>query len=64
MLSFEQGLVWVEMVKSVREMWLVLLESTKDRFLGVDTPKQQVPPCVKYGTACLIIWDAIGCESC
>jgi hypothetical protein len=40
MLSFEQGLVWVEMVKSVSEMWLVLLESTKDWFLVVDTPKQ------------------------
>jgi hypothetical protein len=25
-------------------MWIVMLESTKDRVLGVDTPGQQVPP--------------------
>jgi hypothetical protein len=43
-------------------MWL--LESTKDRNLGVDTPGQQVPPRVRYGTACLLIRDAIGCQSC
>jgi hypothetical protein len=27
-------------------MWLVMLESAKDRILGVDTPGQHVPPCV------------------
>jgi hypothetical protein len=25
-------------------MWLVILESAKDRVLGVDTPGQYVPP--------------------
>jgi hypothetical protein len=29
-----------------------LLESAKDRFLGVDPPGQTVPPCVWYGTTC------------
>jgi hypothetical protein len=44
----------VEMVESVgfrQEMWLVMLKSAKDRVLGVDTPGQHVPPCVRYGTA-------------
>jgi hypothetical protein len=45
-------------------MWLVMLESAKDRVLGVDPPGQQVPPRVLYGTACLLIRYAIGCESC
>jgi hypothetical protein len=40
-------------------MWLVMLESTKDRVLGVDTSGQQVPPCVLYRTACLLIRDAM-----
>jgi hypothetical protein len=33
-------------------MWLVMLESAKDRVLGVDTLGQHVPPHVRYGTAC------------
>jgi hypothetical protein len=33
-------------------MWFVMLESTKDRVIGVDTPGQQVPPRVRYGMAC------------
>jgi hypothetical protein len=41
-------------------MWFVMLESAKDRVIGVDTPGQQVPPCVWYGTACLLIRDAVG----
>jgi hypothetical protein len=36
-------------------MWFVMLESAKDRVIGVDTPGQQVPPCVRYGTTCLLI---------
>jgi hypothetical protein len=28
-----------------------MLESAKDRFLGVDHPGQTVPPCVWYGIA-------------
>jgi hypothetical protein len=41
-----------------------MLESATDRVLGVDTLGQQVPPCVRYGTACLLIMIDIGCESC
>jgi hypothetical protein len=41
-------------------LWLVMLESAKDQVLGVDTPGQQVPPRVQYGTACLLISDAVG----
>jgi hypothetical protein len=45
-------------------LWLVMLESAKDRVLGVDTPGQQVLPRVRYGMAYLLIRDAVGCESC
>jgi hypothetical protein len=34
----------VETVGIRQEMWIVMLESAKDRVLGVDTPGQQVPP--------------------
>jgi hypothetical protein len=40
----------VETVGFRQEMWLVMLESAKDRVLGVDTPGQHVPPRVRYGT--------------
>jgi hypothetical protein len=43
-------------------MWL--LESAKDRILGVGTLEQQVLPRVQYGTACLLIRNTIGCVSC
>jgi hypothetical protein len=36
-----------------------MLESAKDRVLGVDTPGQQVPPHVRYGTTCLIMRDVV-----
>jgi hypothetical protein len=42
----------VEMVGFCQEMWLVMLESAKDRILGVDTTGQHVSPRVRYGTAC------------
>jgi hypothetical protein len=45
-------------------MWFVMLGSAKDQILGVDTPGQHVPPCVQYGTACLLIRNVIGCVSC
>jgi hypothetical protein len=54
----------VETVGFRREMWFVLLKSAKDRVLGVDTPGQQVPPHVRYGTAYLLIRYAIGYVSC
>jgi hypothetical protein len=45
-------------------MWFVMLESAKDRVIGVDTPGQQVPPRVQYGTACLLIRDVVGSVPC
>jgi hypothetical protein len=45
-------------------MWLVMLESPKGRVRGVDTPGQRVPPRVWYGTACLLIRDAVGSVCC
>jgi hypothetical protein len=47
-----------------RVMWTVMLESAKDRVLGVDTPGQQVPPCVQYGMACLLIRHVVGSVPC
>jgi hypothetical protein len=45
-------------------MWFVMLESTQDQVIGVDTPGQQVPPRVRYGTAYLLIRDAVGSVAC
>jgi hypothetical protein len=45
-------------------MWFIMLEYAKDRVLGVDTPGQQVPLCVQYGMACLLIRDAVRCVPC
>jgi hypothetical protein len=41
-----------------------MLESAKDRVLGVDTPGQQVSPRVQYGTTCLLIRDVVGIVPC
>jgi hypothetical protein len=49
----------VETVGFRQVMWFVMLESAKDRVLGVDTPGQQVPPRVQCGTACLPIGDVV-----
>jgi hypothetical protein len=54
----------VEMVGFRQVMWLVMLESAKDRILGVDPLGQHVPPRVRYGTACLLIRHTIGRVSC
>jgi hypothetical protein len=54
----------VEMVGFRQVMWSVMLESAKDWILGVSTLGQHVPPCVRYGTTCLLIRYAIGCVSC
>jgi hypothetical protein len=54
----------VETVGFRQVLWLVMLESAKDQVLGVDTPGQQVSPCVWYGMTCLLIRDVVGCESC
>jgi hypothetical protein len=54
----------VETVGIHQVLWLVMLESAKDRVLGVDTLGQQVQSCVRYRMTCLLIRDAVGCESC
>jgi hypothetical protein len=54
----------VETVGIHQVRWYVMLESTKDRVIGVYTPEQQVPPHVWYGTACLLISDAVGSVPC
>jgi hypothetical protein len=55
------------MVKTVgirQVMWFVMLESAKDRVIGVDTPGQQVTPCIRYGMTCLLIRDVVGSVPC
>jgi hypothetical protein len=42
----------VETVEFRQVMWIVMLESAKDRIMAVDTAGQHVPPRVRYGTAC------------
>jgi hypothetical protein len=54
----------VDMVGIHQVMWFFLLESAKDQVIGVDTPGQQVSPRVQYGTACLLIRDAVGSVPC
>jgi hypothetical protein len=54
----------VETVGIHQVMWFVMLESAKDRVIGVDTAGQQVHPRVGYGTACLLIMDAVGSVPC
>jgi hypothetical protein len=54
----------VETVGIRQVMWFVMLKTTKDRVIGVDTLGQQVPPRVRYGTACLLIRDDVGCVPC
>jgi hypothetical protein len=44
--------------------WFAMLESAKDRILGVDILGQYVPPHVWYVTACLVIRYAICGVSC
>jgi hypothetical protein len=54
----------LEMVRIRQVMWFVMLESAKDRVLGVDTLRQQLSPHVRYGMTCLLIRTVVGCESC
>jgi hypothetical protein len=58
---FEQ---WLEWWRWLIPSWHVVLESAKNRILGVDTPGQHVPPYVQYGTSYLLIKNAIGSVSC
>jgi hypothetical protein len=56
----------VETVVFRKVMWIVVLKSAKDRIFGVDidTPGQHVSPRLRYGTACLLIMDAVGSVPC
>jgi hypothetical protein len=54
----------VETVEIYQVMWFVMLESGKDRVIGVDTPGQQVSPRVRYETTCLLIRDVVGSVPC
>jgi hypothetical protein len=54
----------VETVVFRQVLWLVMLESAKDRILGVDTPGQHVPPRVRYGMTCLLIRDVVESVPC
>jgi hypothetical protein len=54
----------VETVGIRQVRWYVMLKSAKDRVIGVDTPGQQVPPQVRYGTNCLLIRDVVGSVAC
>jgi hypothetical protein len=54
----------VETVEIRQVMWIVMLKSAKGRILGVDTPGQQVPPRVRYGTTCLLIRDVVRSVPC
>jgi hypothetical protein len=49
----------VEMVGTRQVMWFVILESAKDRVIGIGTPGQQLSPCVRYGTTSLLIRDDV-----
>jgi hypothetical protein len=54
----------VETIGFRQVMWIVMLESAKDRVLGIDILGQQVPPRVWYGMTCLLIRDDVGCVPC
>jgi hypothetical protein len=56
--------VMVETVGIRQVMWFVMLKSAMDRVIGVNTPGQQVPPRVRYGTTCLLIRNAVGSVPC
>jgi hypothetical protein len=40
-------------------MWFIMLESAKDRVIGVETIGQQVLPHIRYGTTCPLIRDVV-----
>jgi hypothetical protein len=54
----------VEMVGFRQVLWLVMLDSAKDRILRIDTPGQHVSPRVWYGTTCFLIRDVVGSVPC
>jgi hypothetical protein len=44
-------------------MWFVMLESAKDRVIGVDTQGQKVLLRVRYGMTYLLLRDVVGSVS-
>jgi hypothetical protein len=56
MLWFEQ---WLEWCRWLIPSWHVVLKSTMDQILWVDTTGQDVPPHVWYATTCLLIGNTI-----
>jgi hypothetical protein len=54
----------VETVRIRYMRWFVMLKSAKDRVIEVDTLGQQVLPCVRYETACLLIRDDVKSVPC
>jgi hypothetical protein len=46
---------------SFHGLWLVLLKSAKDRFLGVEPLEQFVLSRVRYGMTCLVISETSRC---
>jgi hypothetical protein len=61
MSGFEQCQDMVGKVATFMVCDWFLLESAKHRFLGINIPGQHVPPCVKYGTTCLLIRELWVC---
>jgi hypothetical protein len=45
-------------------LWIVILESAKDRVIEVDTTGQKVLPHASYGMTCLLIRHAVGSVPC
>jgi hypothetical protein len=54
----------VETIGIHQMMWFVMLETAKDRVIGVDTIGPQVLPRVWYEMTCLLIRDAVGSVHC
>jgi hypothetical protein len=54
----------VETIRFRQVLWLVMLESAKDRILEVDTQGQYMHPRVQYGMTCLLIRDIMKSVSC
>jgi hypothetical protein len=54
----------VETVGFRQVLWFFMLKHAKDRILGVDTPREQVPQHVRYKMACLLIRDDVGGVPC
>jgi hypothetical protein len=54
----------VEAIEIRQVMWFVILESAKDRVIGVDTLGQQVLSRVRYEITCPLIRDAGGSVPC